>query len=327
MLPKLLDQLRALCLTHQPHVICIAESWLDKTIPDEEICLENYVPIRLDHDRHGGGVLLYVLNCLSYSVELSGSVDLELIVISIDLHPSRVALALFYRPPNSPVTIFDTVLSTLYSYVDVSLFSNFVLLGDFNVNVLNPQHPLFYNVQTLGSSLCLSQIVSEPTRVTQSSCSTIDLVFMSSPSYLISCTTIPAFNSSDHLGLSVLFSAGTPQRPKANFRRIWRYSLANFELACDMLDNTDWDGIFTDNVNSSWENWRARFMQIMVQCIPQLTLGSKKNLPWLTKSVVQAIRKRNALFRAAKKCKSSSSYQRYRAARNKVVALLRLNKT
>ena len=131
-----------------------------------------------------------------------------------------------------------------------------------------------------------------------------------------------------HFGLSVLFSVGEPpQRPKVNSRRIWRYSLANFELACDMLDDTDWEGIFTDNVNSSWENWGARFMQIMDLCIPQFSLKSKKNLPWLTKPIVQAIRKRNALFRATKKCKSSTSYQKYRAAKNKVVALLHLNKT
>ena len=50
---------------HQPHVICIVESWLDETILDEEIYLENYAPIRLDRDRHGSGVLLFVLNCLS----------------------------------------------------------------------------------------------------------------------------------------------------------------------------------------------------------------------------------------------------------------------
>ena len=169
-----------------------------------------------------------------------------------------LALALFYHPPNSPVSIFDTLLCTLCSYVDVSLFSNFILLGDFNVNVLDPLNPLFNNLQTLASSLCLSQIVSEPTRITQTSCSIIDLVFMSSPSYLISCTTVPASSNSDHFGLSVLFSAGTlPQRSRPNSRRIWRYLLANFELACDMLGNTDWDGIFTDDVNSSWENWRA----------------------------------------------------------------------
>ena len=68
-------------------------------------------------------------------------------------------------------------------------------------------------------------------------------------------------------------------------------------------------------------------MQIMLRCILQVTLKSQKNLPWLNKTLVQAIRRRNALFRAAKKCKSTASFQKYRAVRNKVVALLRLNKT
>ena len=92
-------------------------------------------------DRHGGGVLLYVHNCLSYSLVCSGPYDLELIVLSIDTSPSRVALAVFYRPPNSPTSTFDTLLCALCFYIDVSLFSNFVLLGDFNVNVFNPLSP------------------------------------------------------------------------------------------------------------------------------------------------------------------------------------------
>lgn len=36
LLPKL-DELRALCLTYQPHVICVVESWLDESIQEEEI--------------------------------------------------------------------------------------------------------------------------------------------------------------------------------------------------------------------------------------------------------------------------------------------------
>ena len=43
-------------------------------------------------------------------------------------------------------------------------FSNFVLLGDFNMNMLDSNHPMFHKVQILVSSLCLSQGVTEPTR-------------------------------------------------------------------------------------------------------------------------------------------------------------------
>ena len=50
------------------------------------------------------------------------------------------------------------------------------------------------------------------------------------------------------------------------------------------------------------------------------------NLPWLTNSVVMAIKKRNSLFRAAKKSRSSAALLKYRAARNRATALLRLNK-
>ena len=43
--------------------------------------------------------------------------------------------------------------------------------------------------------------------------------------------------------------------------------------------------------------------------------------------VIQAIRKRDALFRKTKKCKSLAVHQKFRAARNRVTALIRLNKT
>ena len=63
-----------------------------------------------------------------------------------------------------------------------------------------------------------------------------------------------------------------------------------------------------------------------MECIPQSTLRSRRNLPWLTKSIMQAIRRRNALYNAHKKAKSTSAYQKYRAARNRVTAMLRLSK-
>ena len=151
-LPKI-DELRALCLTHKPSVVCIVESWLDDSITNNELCIENYVIIRADRNRHGGGVLIYVLDNLSFNVIFPGSPNLELIIFSVTLAPPsplKLTFGLFYRPPSSPSTIFDDIL---YSYIDVSFFSNFVLLGDFNVNMLDSSHPLFHKIQLLASSL------------------------------------------------------------------------------------------------------------------------------------------------------------------------------
>ena len=45
-------------------------------------------------------------------------------------------------------------------HVNVSLLSNLVLLGDFNVNIVDSDHPLFSCLLSMSSSLCLTQVVS-----------------------------------------------------------------------------------------------------------------------------------------------------------------------
>lgn len=53
-----------------------------------------------------------------------------------------------------------------------------------------------------------------------------------------------------------------------------------------------------DDVNVCWANWHSTFMHVMETAIPQVTFNLKtcKNLPWITKPIVQAIRRRNACF-------------------------------
>ena len=192
---------------------------------------------------------------------------------------------------------------------------------------MNTQHACLNSLQAFASSLCLSQVVTESTHFCNSSCSLIDLVFLSCPLSRINCNTIPPLANFDHFGILVNIAINKPQqRHHRKSRKVWRYSQANFELACDMLESIDWNCIFSNDVNSTGQNWRAKFLSIMEQCIPYSYLKSKKNLPWLTKGVVQAIRERNMLFREAKRCKSTAAFQKYRAAQNKVVARIRLNK-
>ena len=60
LLPKF-DELLISADIHCPDVICITESWLCHDIQDSEIQIPGYQLVRLDRNRHGGGVLMYVL--------------------------------------------------------------------------------------------------------------------------------------------------------------------------------------------------------------------------------------------------------------------------
>ena len=107
---------------------------------------------------------------------------------------------------------------------------------------------------------------------------------------------------------------------------MWRYNQADFDLAAEMINNTDWDSLLSDSVDISWKNWQSKYMEIMHNCIPQVTAKSKKSLPWINKQILQAIAKRNACYRLLKSTECHSIHHKYKSLRNKVVGLIREEK-
>ena len=175
------------------------------------------------------------------------------------------------------------------------------------------------------ASLGLSQVVSEPTHhCPNGPDSMLDLLAMSSPSLLQSCETISPLSNSDHLGLLVS-SQWKHSRPllNRNARTVCMYNNANWEKANDLLAVTDWQLLITGDIDESWDNWQKRFLEVMQECIPQKTLPPRHNLPWLSKSLVQLMRKRNQLFSQAKRSKREVDLAKYRKMRNRVFSQLR----
>ena len=118
LLPKI-DTLNAECLLHNPHVVCITVS--------------NYNIIRLDRGRHGGGVAMYVDSMFTYSILFTSSPDFECVIASLCANNSKFACVV-YRPPNSSISVLDNLFTTLCS-LNVCSFSNFVMVGDFNIDI------------------------------------------------------------------------------------------------------------------------------------------------------------------------------------------------
>ena len=315
-----IDELSTNCSLYSPDVVCITETWLNESVLDSEVCIANYQLVRLDRDRHGGGIALYIANYLSFTLICSRPDTLEFLAISIKQPRGDVAIALLYRPPSSPTSYFDN-LSKVLEDICIPMYSMFLLVGDYNVDISTHNH-LSRNLLNLTSQHGLSAIQTDPTRVTSSSATTIDLVFTTSPSATKSCETIPPIGSSDHLGILATF-ARNPGQPNIQVpRRVWRYKYADYDLANDMLLALDPSVTIVDeDVSASCRNWNDEFMRVMELCIPHGRIPRRKNLPWLSKSIIQLIRKRNLLF---KKSKTSPRYvQKYKHVRNKVVTLLR----
>ena len=102
LLPKI-DELRAIAEADSPNILCVVESWLSNDISDNELAIDQYQILRLDRDRHGGGVLMYVHCSLSPKVLSAGDHSLELLIVSVSPvgSTSKFCISLFYRPPSS----------------------------------------------------------------------------------------------------------------------------------------------------------------------------------------------------------------------------------
>ena len=179
------------------------------------------------------------------------------------------------------------------------------------------------------SRLCLTQVVSEPTRLSSRSSTLIDLVLLSQPPLLISCHTIPPLANSDHLGIHLkLKTRKQNSNMHAARRKVRRYTHADFSKANYLLDELDLGQVFVlGDIDQSWINWREVFLSIMDLCIPHATLPTRKLLLWLTKTLVNAMKKKNYYFRKSKRSGDLHAFAKYKTLRNYIVmAFVRPNK-
>ena len=115
---------------------------------------------------------------------------------------------LYFIDPLTPlhVSISDTLFYSI-ELIDISQYSNFILVGDFNVDVSNHLRPLYPKVSTLLELFCLSQVVTGHTRESSAGrCSLLDVVLTTNPNVLHNCSVITLLATSDHLGIFSIFN-------------------------------------------------------------------------------------------------------------------------
>ena len=293
-------------------------------ILDSEISIPNYHVTRCDRNRNGGGLAFYVKDSFFSQVILSCPLNLEFVLLSVQnlTFSYKTHVSLFYCPPSSPFDIFDRLQSCLLDS-NVSTFSNFVLVGDFNVNVNNSSHSLLPKLSRMLDRFSLTQAVSEPTHINHAGhTSLIDLVLISNPSTLSSCTVIPPLASSDHNGIQFSLKWKPSSRKPTKKRKVWRYNQANFELANSMLSSVNWDDLLSgcNDTDEAWKSWKTKVME---ECIPQTVLPSKRNLPWMISELTKSLRARNLFYKRAKRNNSYRLWQKYKMKRNKVANQLK----
>ena len=332
-------------LNHNFGILAITETRINSSAPSLNFQLPNYSIEHTPTESSAGGVLLYISNRYSYKIrtDLSNicykSKNLESVFIEINQpNKSNLIVGLIYRHPCMALDEFNNhFLSTL---LDKTSNENktMILLGDFNIDLLKcddkPNHSKFLDI--LCSHALLPSILL-PTRLTSSSKTLIDNIFISSSSYELTAGNIVS-SISDHLPQFVLLNnAGSLSN---NQPHIYRYDWSNFDRENLILDylNIDWDELLKlqdGNINNSYNVFHTTFSELIDKHVPlkKLTRKQVKTLskPWITPGIIKSIKLRDSLFKSFHKTTEPnlksyylSEYKRYR---NTIVTLCRTSKS
>ena len=211
LLPKI-DKLRLQASATNADIVCIVETWLDATILNAEIYIPGYQIGRKDRNRHGGDILLYVKTSIPVFSHFLHP-KLELLTVETRVQNKCLTTCLFYRPPNANPHCLQELEGTL-DHLSPSKLKTLMLVGDFNINLHQPSQ-LQHQLECITSKYGLTQMVQDPTRITEHNSSLIDHLYVSDSSLITSCHTHSPIGSSDHLSILAHLSLHTPHhRPK-----------------------------------------------------------------------------------------------------------------
>ena len=192
-----LDELRIFISEHRPHIICITETKIDSTIDNSHIEIDDYVVVRNNRNRHGGGVAMYIHKTVNYKLrEDIAFSEIESISIQVKVGNYKPFIVTsVYRPPGKPVEYFNE-LDKLFNSIDAE-DKETIYLGDTNCDMLDFTNNDTKNLMRLLTKFHLVQLIKSPTRTTATTKTVIDHIITNRPAS-VSKSGVLSCGISDH---------------------------------------------------------------------------------------------------------------------------------
>ena len=304
-LPNKFDQLKLL-VQNNLDILVLTETKLDASFPTSQFLLNGFSkPYRLDRNRHGGGVLIYVSENIPNKElnEYSLPKDIEGLFVELNFRKSKWLLFGSYNPPNQNNEYF---LETLGKGLDKysKYYDKFALIGDFNMEVSETQLSIFletYNAKNLVKEHTCFKSKDNP--------SCIDLIITNSPLSFQNTTTVVTGLSDFHkmvvTALKISINKCTPKI--VTYRDYKKFDL----------------GIFKTELRNSMQNikdyntFETIFLTVLNKHAPIKQKVLRGNhVPYMTKALRKAIMKRSELKTKYLKHRTQDKLLSYKKQKN-----------
>ena len=281
---------------------------------------------------NAGGVGFYIKNNLTFAVlsELSVTeADFEALWIEINCDgQSNLICGVVYRHSNGNLDNFMDYINKTIEKVHLQT-KNSLIMGDFNIDLLNSCKPSNDFINTLASFFYQPHIL-QPTRITDHTATLIDNIFFNSIEHFTISGNI-VYDLTDHLANFIILSnfGSLPSNIKVYKRD---YSKLNESTLISEMQSIDWHSIFTSDSDPSdmFCSFYSTISDIVDKHIPLKQLSKKElkfqSKPWITPAIKVSIQVKNKLYKKYLKTKSCYFHSKFKLYRNKLNHLLKLSK-
>ena len=234
-----------------------------------------------------------------------------------------ILFGVFYRPPNSNASVLSCIQDSIALAVDTQI-KDIVITGDFNLDWFKPAARS--KIDNICMQFGLSQLISDPTHITESSQSTIDLFFVSSPNLVSICGVGEPFleqNIRYHCPVYCCIKYPKPQHTSFK-RKVWKYSQGNFNQLRTYVSSFEWDSCFNSDIDVYSSNLTSALLSMCDDCIPNKIVTIRPtDPPWMHNIIRNHIRRRRRSYIKACKTNNPNHWNTYNSIRNKTNTLVR----
>ncbi|KAK4831824.1 hypothetical protein QYF61_019347 [Mycteria americana] len=291
------EELEAIVHQENYDMVAIMETWWDDS-HNWSAAMDGYKLFRRDRrGRRGGGVALYVRECLD-SLELDDGDDrVECLWVRIrgKANKADIVVGVCYRPPNQDEQTDELFYKQLG---EASRSLALVLVGDFNL----PDVCWKYNTAERKQSRrflervadnFLTQLVSEPTREG----ARLDLLFTNREGLVSHVMVGGHLGQSDHKMIEFLIrgevASGVSKTSTLDFQR------ADFGLFSRLVERVPWEAaLMGKGVQEGWTFFKEEVLKAQERAVPRCRKTSQRGRrpAWLTRELWLELRKKRRVY-------------------------------
>lgn len=301
-------------------VLMISETKLDNTFPISEFLIEGFsTPYRLDRNKNGGGIMLYVREDIPSKllVKQYSDKETENFFVELNLRSKKWLVSCSYNPHTN---LIEDHLNHVRRNIDyfLSEYGNFIVLGDFNAEMNN------HFMEEFCHSYNLKHLIKEPTCFKNPEKPTcIDLILTNHPkSFHQSLATETGLSDFHKLTVTVLKSYFRKQEPKIVMYRDYK-NFSNDRFRDELVKELSNKNILAEQ----FEMFKGIILKVLDKHAPLKKKYIRSNqAAFMNKDLNKAIMNRTRLLNRFRKVKSELNRRAYTKQRNYCVKLLRKRK-